>query len=186
MQSENKSKSKQNTGTKYTTVICRKDSMKVDTLMFATYAGAVSTMQHTWDTDTAEDREACTGAGGCFEILADGKPAAVWRAGSDLPELYMYEDAESGNRMTPSAARGLLEHRYTRWQFRCDLTREFGAIKMGRIGREFSAGDVLWAHPKEFEEDYKRELEEMMGDISRGLCLMGIRLTEEFRQEQEE
>lgn len=162
----------------YQILICRdRDPAKLSD--WPSYGEALAAAQRKWDSMNACEKDACSGLGGTFELLCNGKPIAVWRGGCEVPSFYSYVDEETGNHMTYEAAVGLLEHRYTRWQYQCDLTERYGSFTMPGLDLVFTAGDILQSHPELFEQSYDEELLGMMEEIGNGATHRGIRLAKE-------
>lgn len=161
----------------YQVILCKKDGTIEAPYSYDDFTEAKKEGQRIWDSVTRLSDKYCG------ITVTDGRTIlCTWNA-EGLRELK-YEDTATGYRYDRETAKALLEHRYSRWLYRMDLSEEFGSFKMERIGVEFSAGGILWANPSEFELAYEQELERKMDDMDRyGNTHMDIRLAEEWWNE---
>ena len=161
----------------YQVILCKKDGTIEVPYSYDDFTEAKKEGQRIWDSVTKLSDK----YGGV--TITDGRTILCTWTDEGLRELK-YEDTGTGYRYDRETAKALLKHRYSRWLFRMDLSQEFGSFKMGRIGKDFSAGRILWAFPEEFEHAYEQEIERKMDDMdSHGNTYMDIRLAEEWWNE---
>ncbi len=161
----------------YQIILCKTDGNIENPFFYDLYADAKAKGQEMWDAIVKGRDLRYSGA----HVICDGKTLCSWTLGSETARELKFFDTRTGYRYDRETASGLLAHRYSRWQFRVDLSEEFGSIKLGRLGLEFSAGTVLWAFPEEFEYAYKSELLRMMEEIEKdGAEYCNITLAEEW------
>lgn len=160
----------------YQLLIC-KDGRAHIPFDFETYGSAVAAAEREWSKMTEEEREACSGIGGCFEVLVNGRVLCTWTAEAGMKE-YRYEDMRTGHHYDREAAIGLLKHRLTPWLFRLKVSDEHPAIIIKDL--VYTAGDILWTHPDDFSKKYQEEIHRRMDLIDKGCDSEGLRLAEEF------
>lgn len=166
----------------YQLLIC-KDGRAHIPFDFETYGSAVAAAEREWSKMTKEEQEACSGIEGCFELLVNGRVICTWTAGYGMRE-FRYEDMSTRHHYDREAAIGLLKRRFTPWLFRCKVSDEHPAIVLEDMGLAYSAGEVLWSHPDDFDKKYQEEILRRMDLIDNGYDSDGLRLAEEFWRSQ--
>lgn len=158
----------------YQVILCKKDGTIEVPYSYDEFKDARTEGQRIWDS-VSRLSDKYTGV-----TITDGRSILCTWTAEGLHE-FKYEDTSTGYRYDRETAKALLEHRYSRWLFRMDLSEEFGSFLMERIGAEFSAGSILWANPGEFELAYEQEIERKMDDMDTyGNTHQSLRVAEEW------